>query len=94
MERETTTKDEYKFIGLFMAVVVTIEASLKTLERWHKLDGMGKSLAILLLISLVTTPIGIIRKEKRGQPGNAYTAIFAAYMLVMIAIMAFTYTIK
>lgn len=91
MEEEATTRSDQKISSLVMGVIVTVGTGLELLERWSKFDGIGKCFAVLLVLSLIILPLNMIRREKRGQPVNAYTALFGAYVLVMLVIRTFAH---
>lgn len=72
--------------GVFIAIVVTADIGVRVAKTyWRTYSPFDKAFAVIVLISLLTLPWGVIRMEKRGQKlelWHVYLVVLAVTLLL------------
>jgi hypothetical protein len=88
-DRKSTEGRFYESITAFLAIVVTINIVLAIAGHWRTYDWIKEFLAVVLVLHLVTVPLTIFLKTRRGITANPNLWVRTAYLWLLLATMLF-----
>jgi cellobiose-specific phosphotransferase system component IIC len=89
---ERNTKKQFnRGMLILMSALVTLNAAVALVQRWHTFALIVKILAIEFLALLVAAPLIQILAQQRGRNGifNGSKSLIFGYVLAMMAIIIF-----
>ena len=77
------------WVTLLLAFAVTANVCIRIAVRWPGYDWLSKSLALVLLASLMVIPVCTVWSQKAGKKVGFPQFVQAAYMWLLLATLLF-----